>query len=93
VTYLVDDGEMRHAGKRAVEENQSSVTDERSRCWGKAAAPNEVIFWFSSSSNQSSIVKFDVKKIHKKKIVVTTSNGDECQQQGVERRQSVSMLF
>jgi hypothetical protein len=93
VTCQVDDAEMRHASERAVEESQSSVSDERSRSWGKAAAPNEVIFWSSSSSNQSSIVKFDVKKIHKKRIVVTTSNGGEWQQQGVERRQSVSMLF
>jgi hypothetical protein len=56
-----------HASKRAVEENQSSVTDERSRCWGKAAAPNEVIFLSSSISSPSSIVKFDVTQIYQKK--------------------------
>jgi hypothetical protein len=53
--------------KRAVEENQSSVTNERSRCWGKAAAPNEVIFLSSSSSSPSSIVKFDVTQIYQQK--------------------------
>jgi hypothetical protein len=58
---------MRHASERAVEENQSSVTDERSRSWGKAAAPNEIIFLSSSSSSPSSIVKFDVKQIYQKK--------------------------
>jgi hypothetical protein len=93
VTCLVDDADMWHASKRAVEENESSVTDERSRCWGKAAAPNEVIFLSCSSSSPSSIVTFDVKEIHKKKIVVKTSNGDGLQQQGLERRQSVSMQF
>jgi hypothetical protein len=79
VTCLVDDAEMRHARKRAVEENESSVTDERSRSWGKAAAPNEVIFLSSSSSSPSSIVKFDVKQIDKKGIVVRTSNVDGLQ--------------
>jgi hypothetical protein len=70
-----------HASKRAVEENQSSVTDERSRCWGKAAAPNEVIFLSSSSSSPSSIVKFDVTQIYQKqKKVDRTSNGDGLQQ-------------
>jgi hypothetical protein len=64
---FVDDADMRHASKRAVEENQSSVTDERSRCWGKAAAPNEVIFLSSSSSSPSSIVKFDVTQIYQQK--------------------------
>ena len=64
---FVDDADMRHASKRSVEENQSSVTDERSRCWGKAAAPNEVIFLSSSSSSPSSIVKFDVTQVYEKK--------------------------
>jgi hypothetical protein len=69
VTCLVDDAEMRHASKRKVEVNQSSVTDERSRCWGKAAAPNEVIFLSSSSSSPSSIVKFELKEICKKRTI------------------------
>jgi predicted transcriptional regulator len=56
-----------NASKRAVEENQSSVTDERSRCWGKAAAPNEVIFLSTSTSSPSSIVKFDVTHIYQSK--------------------------
>jgi hypothetical protein len=68
---FVDDADIRHANKRAVEENQSSVTDERSRCWGKAAAPNEVIFLSSSSSSPSSIVKFDVTQIYQKKKLWT----------------------
>jgi hypothetical protein len=42
-----------------VAENESSVT-ARSRCWGKAAAPNDVIILSSSSSSPSCIVKFDV---------------------------------
>jgi hypothetical protein len=76
VTCHLDDAEMRHASKRAVEENQSSVT-ERSRCWGKAAALNDVIFLSSSSSSPSSIVKFDVTQIYnKKKKLDRTSNGD-----------------
>jgi hypothetical protein len=63
VTCLVDDAEIRHSSKRAVEENQSSVSDERSQCWGKAAAPNEIISLSSPSSSPSSIVKFDLKEI------------------------------
>jgi hypothetical protein len=72
VTCHLDDAEMRHASKRTVEENQSSLTDERSRCWGKAAAPNDVIFLSSSSSSPSSIVKFDVTQICKKKKQIST---------------------
>jgi hypothetical protein len=64
VTCLVDEAEMRHARKRAVGENQSRLIDERSRCWGKAAAPNEVIFLSSLSSSPSSIVKFHVTQIY-----------------------------
>jgi hypothetical protein len=51
---FVDDDDMQYASKRAVKEIQSSVTDERSRCWGKAAAPNEVMFLSSSSSTLGS---------------------------------------
>jgi hypothetical protein len=64
VTCLDDDADIRDTSKRAVEENQSSLIDERSRCWGKAAAPNEVIFLSSLSSSPSSIVKFHVTQIY-----------------------------
>jgi hypothetical protein len=64
VTCLDDDADIRDTSKRAVEENQSSLIDERSRCWGKAAAPNEVIFLSSLSSSPSSIVKFHVAQIY-----------------------------
>jgi hypothetical protein len=51
------------ASEQAVEENQSSVT-ARSRCRGKATAPNDrtndVIILSSSSSSPSFIVKFHV---------------------------------
>jgi hypothetical protein len=60
--HLNDDAEKRQASRRAVEENQSSVTG-RSRCRGKAAArerTNDVIMLSSSSSSPSSIVKFHV---------------------------------
>jgi hypothetical protein len=81
VTCLFDDGEMRYAGKRAVGENQSSVTDERSWCWGEAAALNEIIFLSSSSSIPSFIVKFDVVEIYKKnRNLDRTANGDGLQQ-------------
>jgi hypothetical protein len=53
----------KQASQQAVEENQSSVT-ARSRCRGKAAAPNDrtndVIILSSSSSSPSFIVKFHV---------------------------------
>jgi hypothetical protein len=64
VTCLDDDADIRDTSKRAVEENQSSLIDERSRCWGKAAVPNEVIFLSSLSSSPSSIVKFHVAQIY-----------------------------
>jgi hypothetical protein len=70
VTCLVDDAEMRHASKRALKENQSNVTDERSRCWGRASASTEVIFLSSSSSSpslSSSSMSNTVKKKKKKK--------------------------
>jgi hypothetical protein len=51
------------ASEQSIEENQSSVSDERSQCWGKAATPNEVIFLSSPSTSPSSIVKFDLKEI------------------------------
>ena len=51
-----------------VAENKSSVTG-RSRCWGKAAAPNDVIILSSSSSRPSCIVKFDVTERKKKEIM------------------------
>jgi hypothetical protein len=74
VTCLVDDAERRHASKRAVGENQSSLIDERSRCWGKAAVPNEVIFLSSLSSSPSSIVKFHVAQIYFKKKCESRQN-------------------
>jgi hypothetical protein len=55
-TCHLDDAEKRQSGrqcKRAVGENQSSVT-ERSRHWGKAAAPNE---------RRHHLVKFEVKPV------------------------------
>jgi hypothetical protein len=52
--------------------NQSSVTDERSRRWGQATAPNEVIFLSTSSSSPSSIVKFDVEEIYGKNRKMST---------------------
>jgi hypothetical protein len=58
VTCHLNDAEKRQASKRAVEENESSSVTARSRCWGKAAAPNDVIILSSSSSSPSSIVKF-----------------------------------
>jgi hypothetical protein len=61
------DAARKQASERAVEENQSSVIDERSRCWGKAAALNEVIIFPSSSSSPSCIVKFDVAQSYEKK--------------------------
>jgi hypothetical protein len=63
VTCHLNDAEKRQASKqvskRAVEENEWSVS-ERSRCRGKAAAPNDVIILSNSSSSPSCIVKFDV---------------------------------
>jgi hypothetical protein len=99
VTCHLNDAEKRRPAskQRAVEENESSVT-ARSRCWGKAAAPNDVIILSSSSSSPSSIVKFDVtensqqqasQKKKKKKLANRTSKGVALQQQGVERRHSV----
>jgi hypothetical protein len=60
--HLNDDAEKRQASKRAVEENESSVTG-RSRCRGKAARRAERTTsssLSSSSSSPSSIVKFHV---------------------------------
>jgi hypothetical protein len=51
--HLNDDAEKRQASRRAVEENQSSVTG-RSRCRGKAAAPNE---------RRHHVVKFELKPV------------------------------
>jgi hypothetical protein len=72
VTCDLNDAEKRQASKneraseraseRAVEENEWSSATERSRCWGKAAAPNDVIILSSSSSSSSLIVQFDVKQ-------------------------------
>jgi hypothetical protein len=57
MTCHLNDAEKRQAGrqasKRAVAENQSSVT-ERSRHWGKAAAPNE---------RRHHLVKFELKPV------------------------------
>jgi hypothetical protein len=95
VTCHVDDAEMRHASERAVEENQSSVTDERSRSWGKAAAPNEVIFLSSSSLSPSSIVKFDVTQTFQKMKISSRQKFERrrLQQWSVELRERVSMLL
>jgi hypothetical protein len=79
VTCHLNDAERRQS-KRAVEENESSVT-ARSRCWGKAAAPNDVIILSSSSSSPSCIVKFDVTEKAKKKkknFVDRTSKESGC---------------
>jgi hypothetical protein len=95
VTCLVDDAEMRHASKRKVEVNQSSVTDERSRCWGKAAAPNVVIFLSSSSSSPSSIVKFDVKEIYKKYNIsseLRTETGCSCRVLNVGKASAATQM-
>jgi hypothetical protein len=94
-TCHVDDAEMRHASERAVEENQSSVTDERSRSWGKAAAPNEVIFLSSSSSSLSSIVKFDVTQTFQKKKNISRQKFERrrLQQWSVELREMVPVLL
>jgi hypothetical protein len=56
------ESESERASERAVEENEWSSATERSRCWGKAAAPNDVIILSSSSSSSSLIVQFDVKQ-------------------------------
>jgi hypothetical protein len=84
VTCHLNDAEKRAASKQAaVEENESSVT-ARSRCWGKAAAPNDVIILSSSSSSPSCIVKFDVThnskqaKRKKKKLTGETSKESGC---------------
>jgi hypothetical protein len=66
VTCHLNDADKRQASKQPSKqtnsrrEYESSVT-ARSRCWGKAAAPNDVIIILSSSSSSPScIVKFDV---------------------------------
>jgi hypothetical protein len=74
-------------------ENQSSVT-ARSRCWGKAAAPNErtndAIVLSSSTSSPSSVVKFRVtaneQNLKKKETGYRSWNGVGLQRLGVERR-------
>jgi CRISPR/Cas system-associated protein Csm6 len=72
VTCHLDGAEMRHAGKRAVEENQSSVIDERSRCWGKAAALNEVIIFPTSSSTCRLMSSSMSQRFIKEKIRIST---------------------